>query len=115
RPDGQDRLAEALHRLWDLRRDPAQGWDAKLEPDRRDQQGSERPDLRVRRSRDRRRPARDRPEADRARPPAQSRVKPSDFPPPFSADEFVAAPGEAEIESGVLIAGAGPAGFASAV
>ena len=30
-------------------------------------------------------------------------MKPSDFPPPFSADEFVAPPGEPEIEVGVLI------------
>jgi electron-transferring-flavoprotein dehydrogenase len=41
-------------------------------------------------------------------------VKPSDYPPPFSADEFVAAPGEPEIEVGVLIVGAGPAGLACA-
>ena len=43
-----------------LRRDPAQGRDAELEDDRRDQQGSERADLRVRRPRRRRRPAPDR-------------------------------------------------------
>jgi electron-transferring-flavoprotein dehydrogenase len=42
-------------------------------------------------------------------------VKASDFPPPFSADEFVASPGEAEIEVGVLIVGAGPAGLACAI
>jgi electron-transferring-flavoprotein dehydrogenase len=42
-------------------------------------------------------------------------VKPSDFPPPFSADEFVAPPGEPEIEVGVLIVGAGPAGLACAI
>jgi electron-transferring-flavoprotein dehydrogenase len=42
-------------------------------------------------------------------------VKPSDFPPPFSADEFVASPGEPEIEVGVLIVGAGPAGLACAI
>jgi len=42
-------------------------------------------------------------------------VKPSEFPPPFSADEFVAAPGEPEIEVGVLIVGAGPAGLACAI
>jgi electron-transferring-flavoprotein dehydrogenase len=42
-------------------------------------------------------------------------VKPSDYPPPFSADEFVASPGEAEIEVGVLIVGAGPAGLACAI
>ena len=48
------------------RGDPAQGRDAELEDDRRDQQGSQRPDLRVRRPRRRRRPAPDRPEAHRA-------------------------------------------------
>ena len=58
RPDGQDRLAEALRRARHLRRDPAQGRDAGLEHDRRDQQGPERADLRVRRPRRRRRPAR---------------------------------------------------------
>jgi electron-transferring-flavoprotein dehydrogenase len=42
-------------------------------------------------------------------------VKPSDYPPPFSADEFVAPPGEPEIEVGVLIVGAGPAGLACAI
>jgi electron-transferring-flavoprotein dehydrogenase len=42
-------------------------------------------------------------------------VKPSEYPPPFSADEFVASPGEAEIEVGVLIVGAGPAGLACAI
>jgi electron-transferring-flavoprotein dehydrogenase len=42
-------------------------------------------------------------------------VRPSDYPPPFSADEFVAAPGEPEIEVGVLIVGAGPAGLACAI
>jgi len=42
-------------------------------------------------------------------------VRPSDFPPPFSVDEFVAAPGEPEIEVGVLIVGAGPAGLACAI
>ena len=68
RPDRQDRLAEALHRLRHLRRDPAQGRHAGLGHDRRDQQGPERADLRVRRPRRRRRPAPDRPEADRARP-----------------------------------------------
>jgi len=41
-------------------------------------------------------------------------VKPSDFPPPFRADEFVVAPGELEIEVGVLVVGAGPAGLACA-
>jgi electron-transferring-flavoprotein dehydrogenase len=42
-------------------------------------------------------------------------VRPSDFPPPFDVDEFVAAPGEPEIEVGVLIVGAGPAGLACAI
>ncbi len=42
-------------------------------------------------------------------------MKPSDYPPPFEASEFVAAPGEAEIEVGVLIVGAGPAGLACAI
>jgi electron-transferring-flavoprotein dehydrogenase len=42
-------------------------------------------------------------------------VKPSDYPPPFSADEFIAPPGEPEIEVGVLIVGAGPAGLACAI
>jgi electron-transferring-flavoprotein dehydrogenase len=42
-------------------------------------------------------------------------VKPSDYPPPFSASEFIAPPGEPEIEVGVLIVGAGPAGLACAI
>jgi electron-transferring-flavoprotein dehydrogenase len=42
-------------------------------------------------------------------------VRPSDYPPPFDPNEFVAAPGEAEIEVGVLIVGAGPAGLACAI
>jgi electron-transferring-flavoprotein dehydrogenase len=42
-------------------------------------------------------------------------VRPSEYPPPFDASEFVAAPGEAEIEVGVLIVGAGPAGLACAI
>jgi electron-transferring-flavoprotein dehydrogenase len=42
-------------------------------------------------------------------------VKPSDYPPPFDPNEFVAAPGEPEIEVGVLIVGAGPAGLACAI
>ena len=72
RADGQVRLAEAVHRLWDLGRDPAQGRDAGLGDDRRDQQGSERADLRLLRHRRRRRPASDRPEADGARALAAS-------------------------------------------
>ena len=42
-------------------------------------------------------------------------LRPSDFPPPFSPGEFVAAPGDPEIEVGVLIVGAGPAGLACAI
>ena len=42
-------------------------------------------------------------------------MRPSDFPPPFDPAEFVAAPGEPEIEVGVLIVGAGPAGLACAI
>jgi electron-transferring-flavoprotein dehydrogenase len=42
-------------------------------------------------------------------------LKPSDYPPPFDPSEFVAAPGEAEIEVGVLVVGAGPAGLACAI
>jgi electron-transferring-flavoprotein dehydrogenase len=42
-------------------------------------------------------------------------VRPSDYPPPFDPNEFVVAPGEPEIEVGVLIVGAGPAGLACAI
>jgi electron-transferring-flavoprotein dehydrogenase len=42
-------------------------------------------------------------------------VRPSAFPPPFRSDEFVVAPGEPEIEVGVLVVGAGPAGLACAI
>src|SRR3954466_12098240 len=42
-------------------------------------------------------------------------MKPSDYPPPFDPAEFVAAPGEPEIQVGVLIVGAGPAGLACAI
>jgi electron-transferring-flavoprotein dehydrogenase len=42
-------------------------------------------------------------------------VKPTDYPPPFDLNEFLAAPGEPEIEVGVLIVGAGPAGLACAI
>jgi electron-transferring-flavoprotein dehydrogenase len=42
-------------------------------------------------------------------------LRPSEFPPPFDPSEFVAAPGEPEIEVGVLIVGAGPAGLACAI
>src|ERR671935_1859347 len=44
--------------------------------------------------------------------------RPSDYPAPFDANEFVAAPTDPEderIEVGVLIVGAGPAGLACAV
>ena len=42
-------------------------------------------------------------------------MKPADYPPPFDPNEFVVAPGEPEIEVGVLIVGAGPAGLACAI
>jgi electron-transferring-flavoprotein dehydrogenase len=45
-------------------------------------------------------------------------VKPSEFPPPFDPGEFVTAPSDPEdeqIEVGVLIVGAGPAGLACAI
>jgi electron-transferring-flavoprotein dehydrogenase len=42
-------------------------------------------------------------------------VRPADYPPPFDPTEFVLAPGEPEIEVGVLIVGAGPAGLACAI
>jgi electron-transferring-flavoprotein dehydrogenase len=42
-------------------------------------------------------------------------VKPADYPPPFDPNEFVVAPGEPEIEVGVLVVGAGPAGLACAI
>ena len=42
-------------------------------------------------------------------------MRPADYPPPFDPNEFVVAPGEAEIEVGVLIVGAGPAGLACAI
>jgi electron-transferring-flavoprotein dehydrogenase len=42
-------------------------------------------------------------------------LRPSEFPPPFNSNEFVLAPGEPEIEVGVLIVGAGPAGLACAI
>ena len=42
-------------------------------------------------------------------------MKPSDYSPPFDSSEFVAAPGEPEIEVGILIVGAGPAGLACAI
>src|SRR5439155_15411869 len=113
------RLAEALCRARHLRRDPAQGRNAELERDRRDQQGSERADLRVQRPRRRRRRAHDRPEADGAREAAARLVtKPADYPSPFLPSEFVAPPtdpADERIEVGVLIVGAGPAGLACAI
>src|SRR5215212_7994047 len=42
-------------------------------------------------------------------------LRPSEFPPPFDSGEFVVAPGEPEIEVGLLIVGAGPAGLACAI
>jgi electron-transferring-flavoprotein dehydrogenase len=45
-------------------------------------------------------------------------VKPSDYPPPFDARDYVAAPTDPEderIEVGVLVVGAGPAGLACAI
>jgi electron-transferring-flavoprotein dehydrogenase len=45
-------------------------------------------------------------------------VRPADFPPPFSASEFVAEPSDPadeRIDVGVLIVGAGPAGLACAI
>jgi electron-transferring-flavoprotein dehydrogenase len=42
-------------------------------------------------------------------------LRPADYPPPFDPTEFVLAPGEPEIEVGVLIVGAGPAGLACAI
>jgi electron-transferring-flavoprotein dehydrogenase len=42
-------------------------------------------------------------------------LRPADFPPPFDVDEFVLTPGEPEIEVGVLIVGAGPAGLSCAI
>ena len=42
-------------------------------------------------------------------------MRPSDYSPPFDSSEFVAVPGEPEIEVGILIVGAGPAGLACAI
>ena len=45
-------------------------------------------------------------------------MRPSDYPPPFAASEFVAEPtdpADERIEVGVLIVGAGPAGLACAI
>ena len=67
RPDRQDGLAEALPRGRHLRRDPAQGRLPVLGEHRGDQQGLQRPDLRVLRPRHRRRPQQDPAQADRGR------------------------------------------------
>ena len=48
----------------------------------------------------------------------QSRARPSDFPPPFDAGDFVAEPSDPEeerIDVGALVVGAGPAGLAAAI
>src|SRR3989442_931451 len=45
-------------------------------------------------------------------------TRPADFPPPFRAQDYVAAPSDPEeerIEVGLLIVGAGPAGLACAI
>src|SRR5207342_2205806 len=109
----------------DLGRDPAQGGHAGVGHDRRGEQGPERADLRLRRSRRRRRPDTDRAEADRA--PAGSRVavarrvsgvRPADYPPPFRDTEAIAAPTDApdeRIDVGILIVGGGPGGLACAI
>ena len=47
-----------------------------------------------------------------------SPLRPSDFPPPFSPDEFIAGPTDREderVDVGVLVVGAGPAGLACAI
>src|SRR5581483_11761121 len=120
RPDRADGLAEAVRRVRDLRRDPAQGRHAERQRDRRDQQGRERPDLRVLGPRSRRRPAPGRPEADGARPGEKGRrlvgSVPARYPPPFRVEEALAAPTDSDpIEVGILIVGAGPAGLACAI
>ena len=122
RADRQDRLAEALHRARHLRRDPAQGRDAGLGHDRRDQQGPERADLRLRRPRRRRRPARRSPRSSpsscgRANSPMKG-VRPADYPPPFSDAEAIGPPTDApdeRIDVGILIVGGGPGGLACAI
>ena len=62
----------------------------------------------------------DRAQADRARSRTRARLmaRPSNFPPPFSARDFVAEPtdpADERIEVGVLVVGAGPAGLACAI
>jgi electron-transferring-flavoprotein dehydrogenase len=48
----------------------------------------------------------------------QSRVRPSDFPPPFDGEEFITEPSDPEeerIDVGALVVGAGPAGLSAAI
>jgi electron-transferring-flavoprotein dehydrogenase len=48
----------------------------------------------------------------------QSRARPSDFPPPFDAEEFITEPSdpaEERIDVGALVIGAGPAGLSAAI
>jgi electron-transferring-flavoprotein dehydrogenase len=52
------------------------------------------------------------------RPAPRGRIRPADWPPPFSPREVIAAPSdppEERIEVGVLVVGAGPAGLACAI
>ena len=74
RPDRQDGRAEAVPGGRDLRCDPAQGRNDVLGEHRGDQQGLQRPDLRVLRPRHRRRPEQDRPEAHRGREGEEGRA-----------------------------------------
>ena len=123
RPDGQDRRAEAVPGGRHLRRDPAQGRHAVLGEHRGDQQGLERPDLRVLRPRHRRRPEQDRPEAHRGREgeegrprcrslrsssPRRSTRRGSSSDRPTDAEDE-------RIEVGVAIVGGGQAGLACAI
>src|SRR5204863_447345 len=129
RPDRQDGRAEALPGRGHLGRHPAQGRHAVLGEHRGDQQGRERPDLRVLRSGHRRRPQQDRPQAPRGDQgeegrliavagSSNGRVVPAEFPPPVdSRKEFIKreVDGEDErIEVGVAIVGGGTAGLACA-
>src|SRR5262249_16463278 len=96
----------------------AQGRHAELERDRRDQQGRECADLRVQRPRRRRRRAPGRAEADRARARAEGRLVsiPARYGPPWSIDEALGVPTDAEaMQVGILVVGAGPAGLACAI
>ena len=129
RPDRQDRVAEAVSRGRDLRRDPAQGRDAVLGEHRRDQQGRQRADLRVLRPRDRRRSEQDPAQADRGDQGQEGELtgdggeqrspsRAQEFPPPVdSVKEFIKRGLDAEdelIEVGVAIVGGGTAGLACA-